>query len=404
MFDRQLLNKVKTPCFIYDIENIGKRIETIRAAFKGTSYLQYYPVKANPCLDIVRYCIDNGLGLDACSMGDLDIADILNIPSKNISFTAVGLSEQDMRYLYRKKIIPNLSSLEEIKRWAQIFPGSKIGVRVSTMTASRAELRDGYSLKMGILSHDWSRVRDAVLQHNLEIVKLHRHESKNSISHRELLNAFSNTFEGVPRWVWQKATSINFGGGWGLPYLRKGQIDVEKLVCGIADITQKFKTFTASRTLKIEIEPGEFLVGESGYLFTKVVDVRELKMGENLQVVILDAPFPITSGFRKPELLSPVEFDLDQKKRNKETVFTIIYGRSNTSMDTINKGIYLPKVKVGNFALVRWVGAYVPILLSYFNEQDIPAEFIFKNKTFVKSRDSIKFKFHYKNIYLKRRG
>lgn len=402
LFDRRRLREMETPCFIYDIENIGRRIEAIRTAFKGTSYTQYYPVKANPCPDIVRYCIENGLGLDACSMGDLEIADILNVPSENISFTAVGLSEQDMRYLNRKKILPNLSSLEEIKRWARIFPGSPIGIRVSTLVPGM-ELQGEYSLKMGIFPGDWPKVRDTALKNNLEIVKLHRHESKNSISHKTLLNAFSVTFEGIPRWVWQNVKTINFGGGWGLPYLRKGQINVEKLARGIAGITQKLKASTTLDTLKIEIEPGGFLIGESGYLLTRVIDVRELtsfKGEKNLQVVVLDTPFPITSGFRKPDLLSPVEFDLDNKER-KEEVFTIIYGRSNTSMDTINKGIYLPEVKVGNIALVLWVGAYVPVLLSYFNEQDIPAEFIIKNGKLVRSRAKLEFKSYYQNIYLK---
>jgi diaminopimelate decarboxylase len=266
------------------------------------------------------------------------------------------------------------------------------------------ELKNGYSLKMGIFPGEWPEVREMVRQNNLEIVKLHRHESKNSISHEELLNAFSANYETIPAWVWQNVKTINFGGGWGLPYSRKGQIDVEKLARGIVDITQKLKTNTDSDMLEIEIEPGEFLVGECGYLLTKIVDVRSLKshkMGDNLQVVVLDTPFPVTSVSREPELLYTVEFDLDNKEREKETVFTIIYGRSNTSMDTVNKGTYLPEVKVGNLALVREVGAYVPVLLSYFNQQDIPAEFVFRNRTFKKSRDRMCFKSHYQHTYLR---
>ncbi len=405
IFDRQWLNKVETPCFIYNIESIGEKIEMIRTAFKGISFTQYYPIKANPCIDILRCCIKSGLGLDACSMGDLEIADILNLQPENISFTGVGLSEQDMRYLYSKKITPNLGSCEEIKRWAQLFPGAGIGIRVC---ASMPDINSQgeYSLKMGVFPDDWPKVREVAIRNNLEIVRIHRHESKNSISHEELLEAFSSTFEGIPRWVWKNVKAINFGGGWGLPYLRKGQMDVEKLVQGIVGITQKLEICTASGMLKIEIEPGEFLVGESGYLLTKVIDVRKLtshKIGKNLQVVILDTPFPVTSVFRKPELLSPVAFDRDGRGKNEAVVFTLIYGRSNTSMDTVNKGAYLPEVNVGDFALIQYVGAYVPILLSYFNEQDIPAEFISQNGEFVKSRDCVKFKFHYENAYIKRR-
>jgi diaminopimelate decarboxylase len=403
ILDRQWVDKVKTPCFIYNIEDLEKKIETIRAAFKGNSYAQYYPVKTNPCLDIVRYCVNSGLGLDACSMGDLEIADILNVQPENISFTTVGLSEQEMRYLYRKKIVPNLSSLEEIKRWARLFPRSRIGVRVSTLTPGM-ELQGDYSLKMGVFPGDWPKIRNTVLQNNLGIVKLHRHESKNSISHGELLSDFSSTFKRLPGWVWKNVKTINFGGGWGLPYLREGRMDVEELARGIVDITRKLRTSTASEPLKIEIEPGEFLVGESGFLLTTVLDARKLtshKIGKNLQVVVLDTPFPITSGFRRPELLSVVEFDQDANEVKKETFFTIIYGRSNTSMDTVNKGAFLPEVKVGDLALVLWVGAYVPILLSYFNEQDIPAEFIVKNGALMKSRDSLEFKCYYENAYLK---
>lgn len=403
--NREWISAAKTPCFIYHLESIIGRIHRIRRAFASTAYSQYYPVKTNPNLDLVRCCTQNGLGLDACSMGDLEIADMLKVNRENISFTSAVLSDQDMRYLHRKRIIPNLNSAGEIKRWGSLFPGTRVGVRVSTFN-SGGESHGGYALKMGVFAHDWPEIQRVVLQHQLQIVKLHRHESQNSISHQELLDAFAVTFSGVPAWVWKNVRSINYGGGWGLPYLRQGQLDVEKLVKGIVNITQKLKTTTALETLKIEIEPGEFLVGESGYILSTVMEVRNVHdhpMGKNLQIITLDTPFPITSGARKAELLSMVKFDLNEQRNKAESVFTLIYGRSNTSMDTINRGISAPVVRVGDHALIFWVGAYVPILLSHFNEQDIPAEFIFQNNEWKKSRDSVKFQFHYKHAYLKRR-
>jgi len=106
------------------MESIGEKIDSIRTAFNGILFNQYYPVKTNPCLDIVRYCVDNGLGIDACSMGDLEVADMLDVPPENISFTGVGLNEHDMRALYKKMIVPNLCSQLEVKRWGRLFPGS----------------------------------------------------------------------------------------------------------------------------------------------------------------------------------------------------------------------------------------------------------------------------------------
>lgn len=401
-FYRREGDQIQPPYFIYDLEKITGQIETIKNAFAGLDFTHYYPVKTNPCIDIVRYCLHNGLGLDACSMGDLDVADILNIPAEKITFTGVGLNEPNMHRLFKQNIIPNLNSPSEIDRWARLFPGSRIGIRLST-TLPASEHRGEYGLKMGIFPQDWPGIKKIILEKNLKIVKLHRHESSNSINYNEIAASFSTTFESVPPWVWKNIERINFGGGWGLPYLRKDALNVEKLVQAITSLTNKLKTFTASQKLKIEIEPGEFLVGYCGNLLTTVLDVRILppvNNEKNLQVVILDTPFPITSGFRSPELLYPVDFKGYNKNENTQRWFTKIYGRSNTAMDTINKGLYAPEVTVGQAALVRWVGAYVPVLMSFFNQQDIPAEMILLNGKLMKSRAPLDFKSYYRQTYL----
>ena len=399
-------DKFSTPIFIYDLSSIKKRIEEIKTAFKGVSYTQYYPVKANPNLEIVRHCIENEIGIDVCSLGDMVITNILNVPPNKISFTGNALSENDMRVLHSKNIAPNLCSLEQIKRWAALFPGTRIGIRVSTRIPG-TNIQGNYSLKMGVFYEEWPIIRDIVLRNNLEITRLHRHESKNTIIYSELLEDFSSAFTSIPPWVWNNVNAINFGGGWGIPYLREGKLDIEKLASGIIDITRKIEHSFGLNSLKIEIEPGEFLVGESGYLLTTVADVRNFisqEKKENLQVIILDTPFPVTSGSRSPELSSQVVFDFNDTNNLKdleEIVSTIIYGRSNTSMDTIIKGIYTQHVKVGDYALISDVGAYVPVLLSHFNEQDIPAESIFKNGELMKSRNKVEFESHYKKMYLK---
>jgi diaminopimelate decarboxylase len=399
------LEHLPTPCFIYNLDEIEKKIRQVKNAFGDVPYNQYYPIKTNPCVDVVRYCMENGLGIDACSMGDLEVADCLNVPSSKISFTGVALGEQDMRMLHGKKIIPNLSSLEDVKRWGRLFSGSQIGLRISTIEpGNHFDSQGGYSLKMGIYPCDWLSVRDVVKQYSLEIIKLHRHESQNSIAHQDLLDSYNTTFNRVPDWVWKTVKRINFGGGWGLPYLRYGRLDVGRLVRGIVETTNRIKERCASGHLEIEIEPGEFMVGECGFLFTKVIDVRCLDAsvgGKTLQVVILDTPYPITSGFRAPELLAGVTFEKRNDGSQEDIVFTKIYGRSNTSMDTINKGAYLPGVTVGRYALIKWVGAYVPVLMSYFNEQDIPAEFVIKNEEAVKSRGALTFNSFYRETYLK---
>lgn len=405
MFNRQWFTGIKTPCFIYDIECLVKRIERIRAAFHGTSYAQYYPLKANPNPGIVSCCLDNGLGIDACSPGDLEIAGIFDLQPGNISFTGIGLSEKDMRSLYERGIVPNLSSTEQVKRWAKLFPCSQIGLRVSILTPGRKQ-GNHYSLKMGIWPGDWPDVQEIVRSNHLQVIRLHCHESRNSLAAKELVHDFSVAFESIPSWAWENVGAVNFGGGWGLPHLRQGELDVEKLVRGMTEIVRDIEKSFAARKLTIEIEPGEFLVGECGYLLTKVVDVRILTsqpMGKKFQVVILDTPFPATSGSRRPELLYHVGIEPNDEQKGNEALFTIVYGRSNTSMDTINKGMYLPAVNVGNTVLIPGVGAYIPVLLSHFNEQDMPAEFLLKGDRLEKSRDCLKFGDYYRREYRKER-
>lgn len=405
-FGRPLFSNLDAPCFIYDVELIRQKMEGIKAAFLNIPHKQYYPVKTNYNRDIIHFCLNNGLGLDACSMGDLDIAEKLKVPPQDISFTGVALTEEEMRCLNRRHIIPNLGSLAEFNRWGRLYPNSRTGVRVSAGGPEHFH-HEQYSLKTGVLPTEWGLLKETAQRYNLQIIKIHRHESKNELSSKQLLSSFAFSFDRLPEWLWKHVTAVNFGGGWGLPYQRDGELNTPELAKGMADITKKIAAKTASRTLTIEFEPGEFLIGESGFLLTRVMEARIIDVKSpprEIQVIILNSPFPITSGFRKPELLSPVELDPAIRNDDGKRFPTIVYGRSNTIMDTINKNIMLPAARVGEWALVQSVGAYAPILLSYFNEQDIPAEYIHNNGSMSISRKCLKFSDFYNRAYTLNEG
>ncbi len=394
------LEEQKTPCFLFELSIIGEKIAAIKDAFGKTSFTQYYPIKTNASPDIIRYCIQNGLGLDTCSMGDLKMAELLDVPTEKISFTGVGISEDEMRFIHQKGIRPNLNSVGEIERWARLFPGTAIGVRVSPPLSSRPSPGD-YAVKMGIIPNEWPRVKEIVSQEKLEIIKIHRHEHNGFQPVEQLLDSMELCFNSVPVWAWKYVEKIDFGGGWGYPYLREAYLDIRRLIDGIARIAAQTGKRTGNDGMKIEIEPGEFLVSDCGYILTRAADVKQRQYDGHppIQVVILDTPFPPGSAFRKPEDLYPVIFKSAYNETPEGHFYSIVYGRTNSSMDVVNKGTFLPGIKTGQLGLIAGIGAYVPVIQSYFNEKDLLPEFIIIEGKMVQSKRAMTYESYLKNAY-----
>jgi diaminopimelate decarboxylase len=82
-----------TPVYVLDETDVRERCRAYRSAFPGADVL--YAAKAFLCRAMVHWVHEEGLGLDVCSAGELELAVIAGLPPERIVFH--GHAQRDAR-------------------------------------------------------------------------------------------------------------------------------------------------------------------------------------------------------------------------------------------------------------------------------------------------------------------
>ncbi len=130
--------------------------------------------------------------------------------------------------------------------------------------------------------------------------------------------------------------------------------------------------------IRLEIEPGRYLVAECGYLVAEIRSVK--KMGKNT-FYLLDAGFnnlarPILYGAYHPMSIAPADGQLAREK------WPVVVGgplcESGDIFTQSDGGIVgsreLPKARVGDFLVIERAGAYGFAMGSNYNSKPLAAE------------------------------
>ncbi len=148
--------------------------------------------------------------------------------------------------------------------------------------------------------------------------------------------------------------------------------------------------------MRLEIEPGRYLVAESGYL---VAEIRAVKrQGENM-FYLLDAGFnnlarPILYGAYHPMSIVPA----DGSRAERPIADVVVGGPLCESGDifTQEEGGFvrserLPEARVGDFLVIDCAGAYGFVMGSNYNTKPLPAEVLVQNGKahLVRARESL---------------
>ena len=174
---------------------------------------------------------------------------------------------------------------------------------------------------------------------------------------------------------------IDLGGGMGIKYNKN-----EKTLSYIKYL-HLIKKFLKKNNCKIIFEPGRSIIGNTGYLASKVVYMK--KSGKKV-FVILDAAM---NDFMRPALYGANHTILASKKNSSKSKKT--YEFVGPICETTDKFLSTNKFQVlkeGDIVLICDVGAYGIVLSSNYNLRTIPQEVLIKGSKIktIKMRQTLK--------------
>src|SRR4051794_11013448 len=268
-----LASRFGTPLYVYDAAVIRRQMANVKRAFSELPLRPFYAMKANSNLSILRLIREQGFGCDAVSPGEIFLAKRAGFESKDIWFTCSNVSDDDLQSLHDPDIVINVNSMSEIDRLIALDLPNRVALRVNPDVGAGHHadvVTAGGGVKFGIDLAELASARMVVEDSGRRVVGLHAHIGSGIDRIEPLIESARRLLEAAAEF--QHLKWINFGGGISVPY-HPNELPFPIDNYG-AELTRVADQLLRARDLGAIIEPGRYMVAESGTLLARVTAMR----------------------------------------------------------------------------------------------------------------------------------
>ena len=375
-----IAKKFDTPTYCYSYTQLKKNVNNFKKNFRSFSPLICFAIKSNTNLNLIREIQKFGLGADVVSMGELMMALKAGINPKKIVFSGVGKTSKEISYAIDKKILlinaESKSEINEIDRIARIKKKKvQIGIRLNPNTDAKtlSQISTGKKEnKFGVNEKEFLKlVSYCQNSKNINLECLSVHIGSQILDHKPY-EKMLNVVDKIIVKTKHKFKFIDIGGGMGISY-NEGSKKLNYKKYNIA-----IKKFLRRHSSKIIFEPGRSIVGDVGYLITKVIYIKE---NDKKNFIILDAAM---NDLMRPALYGADHKTLPSIKRSQISKKTYEFvGPICESTDKFTSLNKFQKLNEKDIVVMCDVGAYGMSLSSNYNLRPKPAELLIKGSKII---------------------
>lgn len=263
-----------TPVFVYDEATLVAQANSALAFDAPYGLAVRYAMKANPNSHILRVFNEKGVQIDASSGFEAERAMRAGVTPADISITSQEIPK-NLDSLIEQGVQFNACSLHQLQTYGRLFPGSEVGVRINPGLGSGHSNRTnvgGPASSFGIWHEYVGEVLKTAQEYDLTISRLHTHIGSGS-DPEVWTKVAAMSLEQAK--AFPDVDTIDLGGGFKVARMQD-EIETDLKVVGpvIARALEQFYQETG-RKLKLEIEPGTFLVANAGSLITTIHDITD---------------------------------------------------------------------------------------------------------------------------------
>ncbi|MCB5323616.1 diaminopimelate decarboxylase [Yersinia intermedia] len=373
------------PVWAYDGEIIAQRINQLRN-FDVIRFAQ----KACSNIHILRLMREQGVKVDSVSLGEIERAIHAGFqPGQEpaeIVFTADLLDQATLLRVTELNIPVNAGSIDMLDQLGQHAPGHPVWLRINPGFGhghSQKTNTGGENSKHGIWHQDLPQAIEKVKKYGLTLVGVHMHIGS-GVDYQHLEQVCDAMVQQVIA-LGQDISAISAGGGLSIPYqFGDDEIDTEHYY-GLWNKAREQIAAHLGHPVSLEIEPGRFLVAESGVL---VAQVRAVKDMGRRHYVLVDAGFndlmrPAMYGSYHHISLLPAD---GRDLTSAPLIDTVVGGPLCESGDVFTQeaggGLEtraLPAAKIGDYLVFHDTGAYGASMSSNYNSRPLLPEVLFEH-------------------------
>jgi len=388
---RELAAEFGTPLYVCDEADVRSRCREYLDAF-GPDARVCYAAKAFCSRAVLRWVSTEGLGVDVCTGGELDVALSAGVPPEMITLHGNNKSPNELSRAIEAGVGHIvLDSFEEIARVSFLAEGAakasqasqaktRVLVRVTTgveahthefMATAHDDQKFGFSLASGAADE---AVRRVLACHALDFAGLHSHIGSQIFDAAGFEVAAHRVLELAVRIRDEHGVSIeelDLGGGFGIAYTAEDDApEVKKLAQSLLDIVDWQCRAAGLVRPRLTVEPGRGIVGPSTVTLYEVGTIKDVDglrtyvsvdggMSDNIRTALYDASYACALASRASDA---------------PAMLARVVGKHCESGDIVVRHAWLPAdLAPGDLLAVPATGAYCRSLASNYNHVPRPA-------------------------------
>ncbi|MEG0283449.1 MAG: diaminopimelate decarboxylase [Erysipelotrichales bacterium] len=375
-----------TPLYVISYSKLKENIKEFKESFqdKYENVMVHYAAKANLSTGIAKIMQANGFGLDVVSGGELFIAKEAGVNLKNIEFNGNCKSYDEVEYGVVNEVgyfvVDNEDELALVQEVAKkhdkvqdilfrMTPEVSGGAHDKINTGQK-DSKFGIPISEGIF---FKVFKDSLELPNINVKGIHFHVGSQLHENHTYLDAVEVAYKILKQIKDETGVEVevlNLGGGFGIEYTNDD--NAPSLSYYFDPIMEKvdeiFERLNYPKRPKIVIEPGRYMVGETGFTLYEVGSITNIPgirtyvglnggMCDNIRPSMYQARY---------EAVIANKIDQD----NNELV--TLAGKCCESGDIIIENIKLPKIETKDIICVFSTGAYGYTMASNYNKNTIP--------------------------------
>lgn len=344
---KKLLSEVRTPSYIFDVDEFVKRAELVKESF-GNKVGICFSIKANSFL--LKRLPDVFDKIEVCSPGELTICEKTGVDTSKIIFSGVNKTAEDVE----RAMDDNVGTFTvESYLHAELINNSalKRGITVPAL------VRVANDSQFGMDEADVMDLIDRRKQYEgIEFVGLHyftgTQKRKPSIIEKELnyISAFADKLKNETGFAVKR---IEYGTGLAVDYFADNADELEQeRLCAVSE-----KIREVAENFELTVEMGRFFAAPCGYYLTKVMDV---KTNCGVNYAILDGGLNQLKydgqiqGMQIPKIIHIK----DNKNAESGAEKWTLCGSLCTTADILARNVELDSLEIGDTLVFCRTGAY----------------------------------------------
>ncbi|HQR79008.1 MAG TPA: diaminopimelate decarboxylase [Actinomycetota bacterium] len=374
-----------SPLYLIDEEHFRASARSYVQAFGGADV--YYAAKAFLSGRIAQWADQEGLRIDVCTLGELEVALRAGVPGDRLLFHGNNKSKQELRRALEVgvgRIV--VDSLDEIDRLADLAADRavrpKVLIRVTVgveahthefIATAHEDQKFGLALAGGLAA---TAAKQVAADPRLDFVGLHSHIGS-QIFDAAGFEVAAHRMAGL---VAELVTSgvavaeLNLGGGMGIAYTAEDDpLQVADMADQLRGIVARECEVAGVPVPRLAVEPGRAIVGNAGITVYEVGTVKPVDLGgrsrlyvsvdggmsDNIRVALYGADYTVT---------------LANRSSSAEPVLSRVVGKHCESGDVVVRDAWLPgDIRAGDLLAVAATGAYCRSMASNYNYLPRPA-------------------------------